>query len=213
MKKEGKKMVETKTISQVKEITIWASGVIQDAEARDTANCIAAAASKEGKYTQAFDNYVDLPDRVNVPVRKYARISSEEIQEKYLYENDHPNIVVLVEPSLIKGYNILRGMPEGGVLIVNTDRDPEELLKFVPNKELLRAIATVDATKVTEKIVDDFMDIEGASAKALGRGIGAVLAGAVAKVSGEYTLESLKKVVQNKDGAQKGYDSVKIKQL
>ena len=205
-------MVETKIKNQVIEITIWATGVLQDAEGRDTANCIAAAAAQEGKYVQAFDNYVDLPDRVNVPVRKYARISSEEIQEKYLYENEHPNIVVLVEPTLIKGFNVLRGMPEGGILILNTDRDPEELLKFVPNKELLRAIATVDA-KVAEKIVDDFMDIEGASAKTLGRGIGAVLAGAVAKVSGEYSLESLKKVVQNKEGAQKGYDSVKIKQL
>lgn len=205
-------MVETKIKNQVIEITIWATGVLQDAEGRDTANCIAAAAAQEGKYVQAFDNYVDLPDRVNVPVRKYARISSEEIQEKYLYENEHPNIVVLVEPTLIKGFNVLRGMPKGGVLIINTDRDPEELLKFVPNKELLSAIATVNA-KVAEKIVDDFMDIEGASAKALGRGIGAVLAGAVAKVSGEYTLESLKKVVQNKEGAQKGYDSVKIKQL
>lgn len=205
-------MVETKIKNQVIEITIWATGVLQDAEGRDTANCIAAAAAQEGKYVQAFDNYVDLPDRVNVPVRKYARISSEEIQEKYLYENEHPNIVVLVEPTLIKGFNVLRGMPKGGVLIINTDRDPEELLKFIPNKELLRAIATVNA-KVAEKIVDDFMDIEGASAKALGRGIGAVLAGAVAKVSGEYTLESLKKVVQNKEGAQKGYDSVKIKQL
>ena len=207
-------MVETKIKNQVIEITIWATGVLQDAEGRDTANCIAAAAAQEGKQVQSFDNYVDLPDRVNVPVRKYARISSEEIQEKYLYENDHPKIVVLVEPSLIKGYNILRGMPEGGILILNTDRNPDELLKFVPNKELLKAIATVDA-KVDEemKIVDDFMDIEGASAKSLGKGIGAVLAGAVAKVSGEYSLESLKMVVQNKDGAQKGYDSVKIKQL
>lgn len=213
MKKEGEKMAETKTISQVKEITIWASGVVQDAEARDTAKCIAAAASKEGKYTQAFDNYVDLPDRVNVPVRKYARISSEEIQEKYLYENEHPNIVVLVEPTLIKGFNILRGMPKDGILVVNTDRDPEELLRFLPNKHLLKAVATIDASKATEAIIDDFMDIEGASAKELGRGIGAVLAGAVAKVSGDFKLESLKKVVQNTDAAEKGYSNVKIKRL
>jgi len=206
-------MTEIKTTSQVKEITIWASGVHQDAEARDTANCIAAAASKEGKYVQAFDNYVDLPDRVNVPVRKYARISSEEIQEKYLYENEHPNIVVLVEPTLIKGFNVLRGMPEGGMLVLNTDRDPEEFLKFLPNKNLLKAIATIDAFKATSAIVDDFMDIEGASSAVLGRGIGAVLAGAVAKVSGDFKLESLKKVVQNSDAAEKGYNNVKIKEL
>lgn len=206
-------MADTKTANQVKEVTIWASGVIQDAEARDTANCIAAAASKEGKYVQSFDNYVDLPDRVNVPVRKYARISSDEIQEKYLYENEHPNIVVLVEAALIKGFNILRGMPKGGILVVNTDREPEELLKFLPNKELLTAIATVNASEATEAIVDDFMDIEGAASAVLGRGIGAVLAGAVAKVSGDFKLESLKEVVQNSDAAEKGFNNVKIKKL
>jgi 2-oxoacid:acceptor oxidoreductase gamma subunit (pyruvate/2-ketoisovalerate family) len=206
-------MANTKTANQVNEVTIWASGVIQDAEARDTANCIAAAAAKEGKHVQAFDNYVDLPDRVNVPVRKYARISSEEIQEKYLYENEHPNIVVLVEPALIKGFNVLRGMPKGGILIVNTKREPEELLKFLPNKDLLSAVATINATEATEAIVDDFMDIEGASSAVLGRGIGAVLAGAVAKVSGDFKIESLKEVVKNSNAAQKGFDNVKIKKL
>lgn len=206
-------MTETKTTSQVKEITIWASGVTQDAEGRDTANCIAAAASKEGKHVQAFDNYVDLPDRVNVPVRKYARISADEIQEKYLYENEHPNIVVLVEAALIKGFNVLRGMPKGGMLIVNTDREPEELLKFLPNKDLLSAIATVNASEDIETIIDDFMDIEGAASAVLGRGIGAVLAGAVAKVSGDFKLESLKEVVQNLDAAEKGFNNVKVKKL
>lgn|SRR5450759_2500063 len=206
-------MADSKTTNQVKEVTIWASGVIQDAEARDTANCIAAAASKEGKHVQAFDNYIDLPDRVNVPVRKYARISSEEIQEKYLYENEHPNMVVVVEPTLIKGFNILRGMLKGGMLVVNTGKEPEELLKFLPNKELLAAVATIDASKVAEALVDDFMDIEGAAAGVLGRGIGAALAGAVAKVSGYFGLESLKEVVQNTDAAEKGFNNVKIKIL
>jgi len=77
----------------------------------------------------------------------------------------------------------------------------------------LKAVATIDASKATEAIIDDFMDIEGASAKELGRGIGAVLAGAVAKVSGDFKLESLKKVVQNTDAAEKGYSNVKIKRL
>jgi len=104
-------------------------------------------------------------------------------------------------------------MPEGGMLVLNTDRDPEEFLKFLPNKNLLKAIATIDAFKATSAIVDDFMDIEGASSAVLGRGIGAVLAGAVAKVSGDFKLESLKKVVQNSDAAEKGYNNVKIKEL
>ncbi len=206
-------MNEIKTKNKIVEITIWASGVIQDAEARDTANSIAAAAAKEGKYVQSFDNYVDLPDRVNVPVRKYARISSEEIQERYIYENEHPNIVILVEPTLIKGFNVLRGMPKGGILVINTNREINDLLKFLPNKDLLKSIATIDAYNITKAIVDDFMDIEGASTKEIGRGIGAVLAGAVARVSGEYSLESLKAVVKNKEAAERGYNSVTIKNL
>lgn len=206
-------MNEIKTKNDLVEITIWASGVIQDAEGRDTANTIATAAAREGKYVQSFDNYVDLPDRVNVPVRKYARISSEEIQEKYLYENEHPSVVVLVEPTFIKGFNILRGMKKGGVLIINTDREIDDLLKFLPNKDLLKTIAKIDAYKFTETVVDDFMDIEGASSKEVGRGIGAVLAGAVAKVTGLYKLESLKSVVKNKVAAEKGYENVEIRNL
>lgn len=201
--------------SKVREVTVWASGVVQDKEARDTANCIAAAAAKEGKFVQSFDNYVDLPDRVNVPVRKYARISSEEIEEKYLYENEHPNVVVVVEPALVKGFNILRGMPEGGVLVVNTDRDPDYILKFIPNKELLKAIATIDALRIIpETIVDDFMDAEGAAGVGeLGRGLGAVLAGAVAKASGDIKVENLKSVVQNSTAAERGFNEVKVKKL
>ena len=61
--------------SKVHQITVWARGVVQDKEGRDIANGLASAAGKDGKFTQSFDNYVDLPDRVNVPLRKYARIS------------------------------------------------------------------------------------------------------------------------------------------
>jgi len=200
--------------SKVREVTIWASGVVQDKEGRDTANCIAAAAAKEGKFIQAFDNYVDLPDRVNVPVRKYARISSEEIQEKYLYENENPNVVVLVEATLIKGFNVLRGMPKGGVLVVNTDRGPDDMLKFLPNKELLKAITTIDASKIAPEAIVDFMDTEGAAgAGGMGRGLGAVLAGAVAKASGDIKLENLKAVVQNPTAAERGFNEAIVKTL
>jgi hypothetical protein len=72
--------------SKVHQITVWARGVVQDKEGRDIANGVASAAGKDGKFTQAFDNYVDLPDRVNVPLRKYARISEEEIEERYQFK-------------------------------------------------------------------------------------------------------------------------------
>ena len=201
-------------MGKVQEITVWASGVVQDKEARDVAQCLAAAAAKEGKFVQAFDNYVDLPDRVNVPVRKYARISDSEIEEKYVYENHNPEIVILVEPTLVKGVNVLRGMEGDGCLIVNTGRSPEEILKFIPDKKPLKKIACVDAMKICPKAVIDFSGSEGAvEAAGVGVGIGAVLAGAAAKVSGCVAIDSLMSEVGNPEAAKRGFDEVTIKEL
>src|ERR1700739_2821882 len=98
--------MEDRMASKVHQITVWARGVVQDKEGRDIANGVANAAMKDGKFTQAFDNYVDLPDRVNVPLRKYARISDEEIEERYEYENEKPEIVIVADATIVKGINI-----------------------------------------------------------------------------------------------------------
>ena len=201
-------------MGKVQEITVWASGVVQDKEARDVAQCLAAAAAKEGKFIQAFDNYVDLPDRVNVPVRKYARISDSEIEEKYEYENHNPEIVILVEPTLVKGVDVLRGMEGDGSLIVNTSRSPEEILKFISDKKPLKKIACVDAMEICPKAVIDFSGSEGAvEAAGVGVGIGAVLAGAAARVSGCVAIDSLMSEVGNPEAAKRGFDEVTIKEL
>src|SRR3970040_2255675 len=148
-------------MAHVHEITVWTRGVVKDKEGRDVASALASAADKEGKFTQAFDNYVDLPDRVNVPVRKYARISDEEIEMRYDYENENPEVVVLVDSVMVKGMDILRGMKGGGILVVNTNRKPEDILKFIPNKNLLKAIACVDADGIAGSSTVDFSGTEG----------------------------------------------------
>ena len=67
-------------MAHVHEVTIWARGVSQDKEGRDVAGIIARAAEKENRFAAAWDDYADLPDRVGVPVRKYTKISDEEIE-------------------------------------------------------------------------------------------------------------------------------------
>jgi 2-oxoacid:acceptor oxidoreductase gamma subunit (pyruvate/2-ketoisovalerate family) len=195
----------------MKQITVWASGVIQDKEGRDVANGLALAAQQEGKFTQSFDNYVDLPDRVNVPLRKYARISDEVIESMYEYENEEPEVVVLVEATIAKGMNVLRGMKKGGTLIINTTRTPEYMLKFIPNKELLGKIACVDASGIAGKRTIDFSGTEGGIDEVgLGAGVAAAVLGAVAKTTGLVKLESLEKVIANKDALRKGYEQAVI---
>ena len=201
-------------MAHVHEITIWTRGVVKDKEGRDVANGIAQAADKEGKFTQAFDNYVDLPDRVNVPLRKYARISEADIEMKYDYENEKPEVVVVVDATIVKGINILRGVEKDGILIVNTKRSPDEILKFIPNKELLKTIVCVDADGIAGTSTVDFSGTEGGvDTVGLGAGIAAPLLGAVAKTTGLVKLESLAEVVKNKNALYKGHETAVVKSL
>jgi len=200
--------------SKVHQITVWARGVVQDKEGRDIANGLATAAGKDGKFTQAFDNYVDLPDRVNVPLRKYARISDEEIEERYEYENANPEIVIVADATIVKGINILRGMQKGGMLVVATDRKPDEILKFIPNKDLLATIVCVDARAICGDQTVDFSGSEGGiDAVGLGQGISAPILGALARGSKLVKLDHLAAVVKNTDALRKGHDQAVVKHL
>jgi oxalate oxidoreductase subunit delta len=182
-----------------------------DKEARDVANAFAQAAKMEGKFIQAFDNYEDLPDRVLVTTRKYVRISDAEIEMKYLYVNEHPDVVVIVEPTIVKGINILRGMPEGSLLVINTNRPIDYMLQFIPNADVLGAIATVDADGISGIRTVDFSGSEGGVDTAgIGAGIASPILGAMANVTGMVKKENLAKVVADVAAMEKGYQQVKM---
>jgi len=201
-------------MAKVTEITVWTRGVVMDKEARDVANAFAQAAKIEGKFIQAFDNYEDLPDRVLVTTRKYARISDEEIEMKYLYTNSHPDVVVIVEPTIIKGINVLKGMPEGGLLVINTNRPIDYMLKFIPNADVLGAIATVDADGISGIRTVDFSGSEGGvDAAGIGAGIAAPLLGAMAKATGMVKKESLAKIISDVSSMERGYNEVKLQKF
>src|SRR5580658_7429574 len=119
------------------ELTVWTRGIIMDKEGRDIVNSISASARQEGKYAQAMENYVDNPDRTNAPTRKYCRVSDDILENELTYENEHPNIVVLVEGTMVKGWDYMRGMPPGGTLVINTHYTPEYMIRFVPGSERL----------------------------------------------------------------------------
>ncbi|MFY9382986.1 MAG: 2-oxoacid:acceptor oxidoreductase family protein [Acetomicrobium sp.] len=207
MNLDVKKLFEEPSLIQ---ITTWARGVIENKDARDVVFALANAGSKEGKYVQAWENYVDLPDRVGVPVRAYARISDEPLLSKYVYENEHPDIVVLTNEALVKGNDVLEGMKPGGVLIVNTKRDPEYILKFLKDTTYLGTIGCIDATEVAGH-VQTLSGAEGATdASGIGVGVGAVLAGAVVKARSIVKPENVFSSVQNQQACRYGYDEVRL---
>src|SRR3989442_1583319 len=130
------------------ELTVWTRGIIMDKEGRDIVNSVAAAGRLEGKFAQAMENYVDNPDRTNAPTRKYCRLSESEIEHALTYENEHPNIVVLVEQTMVKGWDYMRGMPPGGTLVINTHYTPDYMIRFVPGPERLSQLVCVDPAEL-----------------------------------------------------------------
>ena len=116
--------------------------------------------------------------------------------DRFVDENPRPDWVVLVEETIIKAVNFLRGTPaRGGVLVVNSQRDPGYLLKFLPDemKAKLAKFVVVDAAGLAEQrgsspwmfvrnlseLALDRMSTEGAEERlAIGLGIAAPLIGA-----------------------------------
>src|SRR3970282_1180767 len=146
----GKRPFNRDCIMSYTELTVWTRGIIMDKEGRDIVNSVAASGRKEGKHAQAMENYVDNPDRTNAPTRKYCRLSDSEIENALTYENEHPNIVVLVEGTMVKGWDYMRGMPPGGTLVINKHYSPDYMLRFVPGPERLAQLVCVDAAKIAD---------------------------------------------------------------
>lgn len=195
----------------LKQITVWARGVYENKEARDVVVALTEAAALEGKHVQAWENYVDLPDRIYVPVRAYGKISDQVIESRYVYENEVPDIVVLTEETLVKGIDILTGIKPGAVLVINTKRSAEYLLKFIKKGTLnLIRIVTVDANSLAKSIIT-LSGAEGATdASGIGKGMGAALAAAVVKATGIVEFDNLLKIVANKSAAKKAYDQAVV---
>lgn len=103
---------------------------------------LADAISMEGKYIQAYPEFG--VERRGAPVYAFIRIDDKPIYDKSkIYEPDH---VVVVDPTLVEVIDVTEGLKEGGWIIINTDKKPEEL-KF-PKKF---KVATVNATEIAVK--------------------------------------------------------------
>jgi len=218
-----KKLFEEPTLRQ---ITVWARGVLQNKEARDVVVILTNAAWKsEGKYVQAFENYVDLPDRIYVPVRAYGRIADEPIESRYVYENDDPEIVVLTEETLVKSISLnyagLTGScslvegPTPKTLVVNTKRSPKEIAKFIPKDQLekIKKIVTVDAFGMAEAVIT-LDGAEGVYDKSgIGVGISAALVGAIVKATEIVGYDAAMNEIANKEAFKNGYENCVIEDV
>src|SRR5574340_1038440 len=83
--------------------------------AKTAALLLGDAALASGKYIQAFPEYG--PETMGAPVASFNRLSSKPILVHSGVTN--PDIVIVLDPTLIESVNVTEGVPEGGAILVN----------------------------------------------------------------------------------------------
>ncbi|MDO9523374.1 MAG: pyruvate ferredoxin oxidoreductase subunit gamma [Methanocorpusculum sp.] len=139
------------------------------------AELIATAAFTAGVYSQAFPAFG--VERRGAPVQAFVRFSDEKIRlRSQIYE---PDYIIVQDSTLIHDVNVFSGMSEGGIAIINTEKDGAyNLPKGVK-------LITIDATKIALEEIG--LPITNTT-----------LMGAFAAASGEITLEALKGAIKER---------------
>jgi pyruvate ferredoxin oxidoreductase gamma subunit len=112
-----------------------------------SAELLAQAAINEGKYAHAFPSFG--PERRGAPVLAFVRISSQQAI-KIRAEITQPDIVVVLDPGLLRIVNVTSGLKDNGMIIINARKQAEELRQeFGINYSLV----TIDATSIAREIL------------------------------------------------------------
>lgn len=111
--------------------------------AKTAATLVAAVALQEGKYGQGFPYYG--PERMGAPMQGFTRISDKPIT---VHSNIYtPDVVVVLDPTLLDAVDVCEGLVESGILLVNTSAAPAVVRKKLGL--IGRKVFTVDATQIS----------------------------------------------------------------
>ena len=160
------------------------------------AELVGFAAHSDGKYAQAFPSFGS--ERMGAPVQAFARISDKYIRVRSQVYN--PDYVIVQDPTLMSVIDVLGGIKNDGLLIINSKKSPEEFKLDTSIKVL-----TIPAMDIALEII--------------GRPImNTTLLGAFSSASKAISLEGIQKALCNKfakdiadknfKAAQKAYDFI-----
>jgi pyruvate ferredoxin oxidoreductase gamma subunit len=111
-----------------------------------SAELLALAAISKGKYGQAFPSFG--PERRGAPVIAFCRVDDQQI--KIRSEIHNPDIVLVLDPGILRIVNVTAGLSDDGVLVANTKYTAEEIKKEL---NISCKLAVVNATKIAREIL------------------------------------------------------------
>ena len=159
-------MIDTNQLIEIRWHGRGGQGAVTSAE------LVARAAINEGKYAHAFPSFG--PERRGAPVLAFDRISSKQ-PIRVRAEVTEPDVVVVLDPGLLRIVNVTSGLKGKGVLIINTTRPLQDIESDFGSKWRL---AIVDATKIARELLGVPI-------------VNTTMLGALLRATGAVKLESL----------------------
>jgi len=141
-----------------------------------TAALLGYAYFLKGSYPYAFPHFGAA--RMGAPMNAFVRVDAKPVRlRSQIYE---PDYVLVVDATLMRGFNCFSGLRENGIAIINEKEGAE-----VPKVKAKQKIFTVPATDI--------------ALKTIGRPLGnTTLIGAFAAATGELDLDTLLQVVKKR---------------
>lgn len=103
------------------------------------ASMLAEAAHEGGMWAQGFPSFG--VERLGAPIQAFTRLDDRKITDRS--QVDRPDYVIVQDSTLLKLVDVLSGLREGGMVLVNSSSSPDGLDLETDNE-----IITVDATSI-----------------------------------------------------------------
>ena len=118
--------------------------------AKTAALLLADVAFKTGAYVQGFPEYG--PERMGAPITAFNRISDTEIRvHSNIYD---PDLVVVVDESLLASVDVTAGLKKEGAIIINTAKSADDVRGELRGYE--GRVYTVDARKISTEALGKY---------------------------------------------------------
>ncbi len=138
------------------------------------AKFLAEIALAKDFYFQAFPEYG--AERMGAPIQAFTRLSDSPIHIRSAIEK--PDVVVVLDPTLLSSVNVLEGIKKDGIVLVNTPSPAEKVKKELGLEGKSTRVFAVNATKI--------------ALETIGRPIpNTPLVGALVKATGLFELEEV----------------------
>lgn len=150
------------------------------------AEVLALAAFKDGKYSQAFPAFG--PERRGAPIQSFVRIDDRQIRLRSRVYN--PDYLLIFDPTLLGLEETFKGLKPQGLVIVNSEKSPEEL-----DLDGEMKVKTIPAQKIAQQFT-------GTSR------VNMPILGAFSALTGEVSLKALEETLKERFPGEEGRKNV-----